>query len=76
MGPALTEELYKRVLNGIRENGAPLAYFQPKFIVEQVLASCKFEGITPQFTPENVDDALANLFVAKADETIFGVKRS
>ncbi len=27
---------------GIRANGAPLAYFQPKFIVEQVLASCKF----------------------------------
>ena len=45
-------------------------------IVEQVLASCKFEGITPQFTPENVDDALANLFVAKADDTMFGVKRS
>jgi hypothetical protein len=75
-GLVLTEDLYKRVLNGIRENGAPLAYFQPKFIVEQVLASCKFEGITPQFTPENVDDALANLFVAKADETMFGVKRS
>jgi hypothetical protein len=53
-----------------------VAYFQPKFIVEQVLASCKFEGITPQFTPENVDDALANLSVAKADETMFGVKRS
>jgi hypothetical protein len=75
-GLELTEDLYKRVLDGVREHGAPLAYFQPKFIVEQVLASCKFEGIKPQFTQENVDDALANLFIKKADDTMFGVKRS
>ncbi len=75
-GLPLTAEIYQRALDGIKGNGAPLAYFQPKFIVEQVLASCKFEGIKPQFTPENVDDALANLFVKKADGSMFGVKRS
>ena len=31
--------------------------------LEQVLAPCKFEGISPQYTAENVDDALLNLFV-------------
>jgi predicted ATPase with chaperone activity len=72
----LTAEVYKQVLDGIKDNSAPLAYFQPKFIVEQVLASCKFEGIKPQFTAENVSDALANLFVKKADGSMFGVKRS
>ena len=72
----LTEEVFMQVLNGIREAEAPLAYFQPKFIVEQVLASCKFEGIEPQFTTENIDDALANLFVKKANDNMFGVKRS
>jgi energy-coupling factor transporter ATP-binding protein EcfA2 len=72
---ALTEEIYNRVLSGIKSNNAPLAYFQPKFIVEQVLASCKFEGTKPQFTSDNVDDALANLFVKKS-EGMFGVKRS
>ncbi len=76
IGLVLTQEIYKQVVVGIRANGAPLAYFQPKFIVEQVLASCKFEGIKPQFTTENVDDALANLFVKKADGKMFGVKRS
>jgi energy-coupling factor transporter ATP-binding protein EcfA2 len=75
-GLVLTEDIYKRVLEGIKTHEAPMAYFQPKFIVEQVLASCKFEGIKPQFTPENVDDALANLFIKKADGKMFGVKRS
>ena len=76
IGLELSDDIYKRVLDGIRENDAPLAYFQPKFIVEQVLASCKFEGIKPQFTAENVDDALTNLFIKKADGKMFGVKRS
>jgi hypothetical protein len=76
VGLDLTDDIYARVLNGIIENEAPLAYFQPKFIVEQVLASCKFEGTRPQFTLDNVDDALANLFIKKADGKMFGVKRT
>ncbi len=75
-GLDLTPDIYKQVLTGIRGSQAPLAYFQPKFIVEQVLASCKFEGIRPQFTIENVSDALANLFIKKDDGKMFGVKRS
>ena len=54
---------------------APLAYFQPKFIVEQVLASCKFEGIKPQFTPQNTKDALANLFIQSHSKSKMGVMR-
>jgi energy-coupling factor transporter ATP-binding protein EcfA2 len=76
MNLVLTDDIYNQVLNGVRSNKAPLAYFQPKFVVEQVLASCKFEGIKPQFTKDNVDDALMNLFVKKADGSMFGVKRS
>ena len=75
-GLVLTQEVYSQVITGVRTNQAPLAYFQPKFIVEQVLASCKFEGMKPHFTVENVDDALANLFVKKPDGKMFGVKRS
>jgi DNA-binding MarR family transcriptional regulator len=75
-GLVLSDEIYQRVLASIRGNDAPLAYFQPKFIVEQVLASCKFEGTKPQFTLENIDDALANLFIKKADSKMFGVKRN
>jgi energy-coupling factor transporter ATP-binding protein EcfA2 len=67
-GLDLTEQVYRQVVEGIRAYGAGLAYFQPKFIVEQVLSSCKFEGIPPQFTPQNIDDALLNLFVANEDD--------
>lgn len=76
IGLELSDDVYRLVLDGIRANEAPLAYFQPKFIVEQVLASCKFEGIKPQFTSENLHDALANLFIKKADGKMFGIKRS
>ena len=75
-GLELTDTVYKQVLDGVRGNDSPLAYFQPKFIVEQVLASCKFEGTRPQFTHENVSDALANLFIKKSESKMFGVRRS
>jgi predicted ATPase with chaperone activity len=75
-GLVADQAIYKRIVDTVRLNKAPLAYFQPKFIVEQVLASCKFEGISPQFTMDNVDDALANLFVKKNDGSMFGVARS
>jgi hypothetical protein len=74
-GLHLTDEIYHQVVTGIREHEAPLAYFQPKFIVEQVLASCKFDESEPQFTKDNVDDALSNLFVKTDDSKMFGVKR-
>ena len=76
IGLELTDEIYQQVLDRVAENEAPLAYFQPKFIIEQVLASCKFEGMKPQFTRDNVEDALCNLFIKKADGKMFGVKRS
>jgi hypothetical protein len=44
-----------------------LAYFQPNFIVDQVLASCKFEDMESQFTKDNVEDAMLNLFVVESE---------
>ena len=75
-GLELTDATFNQVILAIRSNNAPLAYFQPKFIVEQVLASCKFEATRPEFTYDNVLDALTNLFVKKASDSMFGVKRS
>jgi hypothetical protein len=72
-GLELTDETYGQVMEVIRKNEAPLAYFQPKFIVEQVLATCKFEGIKPEFNADNIEDALANLYIKEADGTMFGV---
>jgi hypothetical protein len=75
-GLVLTDEVFDRVIQGIRDNNAPLAYFQPKFIIEQVLASCKFHGVAPLFTNDNIDDALANLFVKMGEGSRFVPKRS
>jgi len=75
-GLELTDDIFVQVLDRVREFEAPLAYFQPKFIIEQVLATCKFEGVRPQFTKDYVEDALCNLFIKKPDGTMFGVKRS
>jgi hypothetical protein len=59
----LTEETYSQVLETIRSHGAPLAYYHPQFIVNQVLATCKFQGKAPAFDRDNVADAMLNLFV-------------
>jgi hypothetical protein len=75
-GLELPESIYQQVIDSIRAAEAPLAYFQPKFIVEQVLASCKFEGIKPQFTPQNTEDALSNLFIQSSKNKNMGVMRS
>lgn len=74
-GMTLTDEVFNQVMRIIEENEAQLAYFQPKFVIEQVMASCKFEDMEPQFTPENVEDALLNLFVKAPESKMFGVAR-
>ena len=75
-GIELSEEIYQQVLDDINANDEPLAYFHPQFIVSQVLSSCKFEGITPQFTPEIVHDAMLNLFVRSESTHADAVKKA
>ncbi|MEM1400815.1 MAG: ATPase [Pseudomonadota bacterium] len=50
-------------------SGQPLACYQPKFIVEQVFAACKFAGEQPVLTRELVAEALTNLFTKTAGMT-------
>lgn len=48
----------------------PLANYQPGFIIEQVRAGCRFEGVALEFTPELIDLALDNLgsgLIAQSD---------
>ncbi len=66
------EETYQQVLKEIRDKDAPLAYFHPSFIVNQVIASCKFAGTDAQFTTENVQRAMRNLFVRRNIKVIDG----
>jgi energy-coupling factor transporter ATP-binding protein EcfA2 len=57
-----TEEIMDFVIAELAEHGFPLASYQPKFVIDQVRAACKFEGIPPQFRRELVAMALGNLF--------------
>ncbi len=62
LGLEAADEVIEYVMLKLRELGnVPYAGYQPKFIVDQVIAACKFEGITPQYRPEFVDMAISNL---------------
>ncbi len=62
LGLEAADDVIDYVIAKLRNLGdAPLAGYQPKFIVDQVIAACKFEGIPAQYRPEFVDMALDNL---------------
>ncbi|NNG05853.1 MAG: hypothetical protein HKM95_17360 [Inquilinus sp.] len=48
------------------KNNQHLACYQPKFIIEQVLASCRFEGVAPKLARDHVAEALTNLYTKRA----------
>ena len=50
-----------------KEN-VPLAAFHPKFIVEHVMAACKYEGVLPRLGLTLVKEALQNLVVSGTTE--------
>ena len=63
-GLNLTDPIYAMIREELHDRrGVPLASYQPKFIVNQVIASCKFDGVAPEFTVERIRDALSNLYV-------------
>jgi len=69
----LTQEIFDYVLDQLQvKNHYHLAYYQPKFIVDQVVAACKYEGTAPAFSAQRVSDALRNLYVQiQTDEANF-----
>jgi hypothetical protein len=48
-----------------RDKGLELAAYQPRFIVDQVVATCRFMGEPPHFEPRFIDYALDNLRVKR-----------
>ncbi len=62
-GLEATDEVIDFVLAELTErNDFPLAAYQPEFIVRQVVASCKFRGIPPQFHTDMLTFAIGNLY--------------
>ena len=65
-GLTLSDEVFDSIVGKIRnEKGLDLAAFQPKFIVDQIVATCRFMGETPHFEPRFVDYAIDNLRVRR-----------
>ena len=56
------EEMIAFCMKTIQEDlGQALSFYQPRFIVEQVISACKYEGVDPHFTEDKIIDALDNL---------------
>ena len=71
----LPDEAFQYIVYKIREEKSlDLAAFQPRFIVDQVVATCRFMGLSPTFEPRFVDYALDNLRVKR--NTALGSEKS
>ncbi|MGP8227448.1 MAG: hypothetical protein ACLQGT_15000 [Terracidiphilus sp.] len=63
----LPGEVFDHIVSKLKtEKGMNLAAFQPKFIVDQVVATCRFMGQMPHFEPRFIDYALNNLRVHRS----------
>jgi hypothetical protein len=66
---ALSDELFEMIVQKITvEKGMDLAAYHPKFISDQVAATCRFMGKAPHFEPRFIDHAIDNLRVRHASE--------
>ncbi len=66
MGLTLPHELFDLIVHRITvEKELGLAAYQPKFIVDQVVATCRFMGRKPHFEPRFIEYAIDNLRVKR-----------
>jgi len=65
-GFTLPSSIFDAIVHKLKqEKGLELAAYQPKFIVDQVVATCRFMGQVPHFEPRFIDYALNNLRVRR-----------
>ena len=58
----VTDEDVDLVMSEIHDKkGMSLAFYQPKFVIDQISAACKFEGIPIRFSPDHAKHAIGNL---------------
>jgi hypothetical protein len=66
-GIALSREAFESIAYKIQtEKGLELAAYQPKFIIDQVIATCRFMERAPQMDPRYIEYALDNLRVHRS----------
>lgn len=61
-GLGAPDKLIDSVIASTEGNRVPLARYQPKFIIDQVTAACRFAKTKPEFQPSFLKMALSNLF--------------
>ena len=67
-GLTLTDEVFDSIVNKLKDQfGLDLAGYQPRFIVDQIVATCRFMGLGAHFEPRFIDYALNNLRVKRVD---------
>jgi len=67
VGISLSRETFDSIVYRIEiEKGLQLAAYQPKFIVDQVIATCRFMEQVPQMDPRYLEYALDNLRVQRS----------
>jgi hypothetical protein len=68
-GLVLTDEMFDLIVRKItQEKGLELAAFQPKFITDQVLATCRFMDLPLHFETRFIEYAIDNLRVHRPSE--------
>ena len=68
-GLPLPKDIFQYVLDALTvHNSYTLACYQPRFIVDQVIATCKYEGVALEYSLERVQFALDNLYTRSAAE--------
>lgn len=70
-GVQFPKEVIGGVIDKIGEwKDFPLAGYQPKFIIEQIRAACRFSNIPWEVRPQFVDMALSNLHTREPDQKV------
>lgn len=66
-GLEITSEILEIVIDELQvKNSFDLACYQPKFIIDQIVAACKYKNTAPYVDQELVEDALKNLYTSSA----------
>jgi hypothetical protein len=67
-GLTLPDEVFDSIVHKLQDQfGLGVAAYQPRFIVDQIVATCRFMGQAPHFEPRFIDYALNNLRVKRGD---------
>ena len=62
----MTDEAFEIIVDKVMvEKGMELAAYHPRFIVDQVVATCRFMGQPPHFEPRFIEYAIDNLRVRR-----------